>query len=381
MHIAWLTPFLTAGRASGGDIASQDLIDGLRDLGHRVVVHGHRAPQGTEPGVDEVPIGDPVGEASTAGVLTKAGWLFRSLRTGESVSAGKFRSAAFCSRLPAIWAAADLVVVDHVQLAWLAPSDRPFVAVAHNVESAVAEDRATRAGRCAGALLRREARLLARTEQAMARRASAVIALTRSDADHFLRLGARQVVVAPVVGMPLADTGESSASGEPPLADVGLLGLWTWEPNRRGLDWFVDEVVPLLPSGISIAIAGRGAGHLERHPRLRVLGSVPDADAFLRACRLHVIPSVAGGGVQVKTINAIARGVPLVVTPVALRGIEPVPATVTMAGTPRDFAEAVQVRLASPQTVSGAGAAWQQERRGQMRLALAGLLTGLDARG
>src|SRR5690606_2778693 len=43
---------------------------------------------------------------------------------------------------------------------------------------------------------------------------------------------------------------------------VALFGGWTWEPNRRGLAWFIDEVWPRVTSAIGEAeaiVAGSGA--------------------------------------------------------------------------------------------------------------------------
>src|SRR5690606_37319147 len=73
--------------------------------------------------------------------------------------------------------------------------------------------------------------------------------------------------------------------------DAGLIGTWTWRPNRIGLDWFLQDVVPQLDEGMSIAVAGRmPAGLSSRDPRVTFLGPVDDAAAFVRSAR--VIPLI-----------------------------------------------------------------------------------------
>jgi hypothetical protein len=44
--------------------------------------------------------------------------------------------------------------------------------------------------------------------------------------------------------------------------------------------------------------------------------------------KVVAIPTLSGGGIQIKTLDAIASGSAIVATPVALRGISDPPATV-----------------------------------------------------
>jgi hypothetical protein len=55
--------------------------------------------------------------------------------------------------------------------------------------------------------------------------------------------------------------------------------------------------------------------------------------------RVVAVPSVAGGGVQVKTLDAVACGVPVVATPVATRGLRDLPSSVAVAEEGARFAE------------------------------------------
>jgi glycosyltransferase involved in cell wall biosynthesis len=127
-----------------------------------------------------------------------------------------------------------------------------------------------------------------------------------------------------------------------PVTDVALLGTWTWKPNRIGLDWFAREVIKKLPNDVRVQVGGTGADDLRgRASNLEILGRVPSAADFLGRARCIAIPSLEGAGLQVKTLDALAIGRPVVATSFACRGIVMPEVNVTVADEPSRFAEAL----------------------------------------
>jgi glycosyltransferase involved in cell wall biosynthesis len=143
--------------------------------------------------------------------------------------------------------------------------------------------------------------------------------------------------------------------------DVATLGSWTWTANGEGLRWFVEHVVPRLPEGVDVHVGGAGAEPIAGDAPVTLHGRVPDAMEFLQGARVVAAPSVAGSGVQVKTLDAIAAGRPVVATPVATRGLANLPPAVRVAETPEAFAAAVAEALRSP-AGDADGHAWAQAR-------------------
>ena len=76
-------------------------------------------------------------------------------------------------------------------------------------------------------------------------------------------------------------------------------------------------------------------------PGIECPGFVEDAATFLGGGRVVAVPAVAGSGIQVKTLDAIAAGRPTVATTLALRGIDSPPATVRVADEPAEMAAAI----------------------------------------
>ncbi len=101
----------------------------------------------------------------------------------------------------------------------------------------------------------------------------------------------------------------------------------------------MEKVYPHLPTNLSIHIAGLGAEWLKgQYPNINYCGFVPSVQTFMAQAKVLAIPSISGGGVQIKTLDAIASGSPLVATPIALRGISEYPSSVIVAENPEEFA-------------------------------------------
>jgi O-antigen biosynthesis protein len=96
-------------------------------------------------------------------------------------------------------------------------------------------------------------------------------------------------------------------------------------PNVTGLRWFADAVLRHLPS-VKVVVVGQWDAAV-RDPLaaegLEFTGPLSDADlALLRAqVAAHIAPLTAGAGLKSKVIDALASGVPLIATSVAMEGI------------------------------------------------------------
>ncbi|MBX7123997.1 MAG: glycosyltransferase family 4 protein [Opitutaceae bacterium] len=111
------------------------------------------------------------------------------------------------------------------------------------------------------------------------------------------------------------------------LHDIVMAGNFGHPPNLDGLTFFVDHVVPLIlreVPDVSIRIAGRGLPEsvaTGAPPAVRFEGFVPDIRAFFSGARVAVTPVRFGGGVKIKTVEAMSCGAPVVATPVGAEGI------------------------------------------------------------
>ena len=359
MNLLFATSIVPDGTlASGYEIANAAVVDALRRAGARVTVMGFAWPgrAAADPRATVV-LGEMDVRTGTAPLRRKLAWTARALRRGLTFSSAKLAVLPPAELRAAIARAGpfDGYVLNSVQLpgAFEAElTDRPFLFVAHNVEHRSAEENAL-AGRSPVArwLFRREARLLAGLERRLCRRARFVFTLAEEDRAA-LGLAPERAAALPLVTRPAPPAGAARRIE----CDAALIGTWTWEPNRVGLGWFLEKVVPQLPASFSIRIAGAvPAGLGCSHPGVRFVGRVPDAQAFVRTAAVVPLISTAGSGVQLKTIETFELGLPSVATSRSLRGIGWRPANCVVADDPVAFAAALQAAAArAPAAVDGA---------------------------
>ncbi len=354
-RVLYLTTVYPGHRKTGGDVCSQDYIDGLKRSGVEVDVvcflrPGDAAPQ--EPSVHVAAV-RAIESAQSGSQLYL--WLLRSLLRGTPYSATKYHSRAYRRCVQSLLANNSYVfcVLDHAsRLTWMLPHlppSLPIVANTHNIEHRLYEGLQQRAAsRSMRWVYAREARLVEAIERALAARVQEIWTVTPGDGDFYAALTGRPT--QPKIRA--FQTAPAHFQLPAPLPakryDVGLLGNWQWHANLEGLQWFAAQVLPLVP-GLAVEVAGKGADWLQGHrANLAVRGFVADSRQFLCEARVIAIASTSGAGVQIKTLEAIALGLPVVATTFAVRGIQQLPPTVQVADTPERFAALLIAAAARP---------------------------------
>jgi glycosyltransferase involved in cell wall biosynthesis len=96
-----------------------------------------------------------------------------------------------------------------------------------------------------------------------------------------------------------------------------------YEPNLDAARFLVDEVMPLLPE-MTLALVGSSIPAWMRnldHPRIAVLGPVPDMTPHLARSGSMPVPLRAGGGTRLKVLEALAVGTPVISTSLGVEGL------------------------------------------------------------
>lgn len=384
-RIGFLTTVLPHTARGGGEIVSGAFIEAMRTAGHSVTVVGYLRRGDPRPtGGRSIAVAERTIETDAARRREVARWILLGMARREPYSAAKYRSRAYLAALRTVLAdGCDLVVVDHAQLGWLAPALTawrcPVVFIAHNSEHALYRSVAAAADRLAKRqMMLRESRTVERLERRLASLAIETWALTGDDVRTLSSLGAsavRRFDVPPAFGPPR----EAEK-----CFDVGLIGSWTWEPNAVGLRWFLDAVVPRLPDELTIEVAGDGAEWvLGRHPNVRYRGYESEPRRFLSQARVVAVPALRDGGLQIKTLDAVASGSSVVATPFAARGLADLPATVRTADDPSGFAEATAelARGAAPQEGLRLALDWWTRRTKRFRAEVADAVSRVTSGG
>jgi polysaccharide biosynthesis protein PslH len=199
----------------------------------------------------------------------------------------------------------------------------------------------------------REARTLAAFEAHAAVRARETLAVNERERQEMLRLapGARVSVVPNGI-----DAVSFQAPGPPATeAVVVFCGVMDYRPNESGVLWFARDVWPLVtrarPDARFIVVGARPTSAIRAlpgsDPTIQVTGSVPAVQPFLWQAAVSVAPLALAQGLQNKVLEAIAAGLPVVVTPQVAEGLPPdVASSCLVSAAPQDFADAVLRLLA-----------------------------------
>ncbi|MBD2459693.1 glycosyltransferase [Oscillatoria sp. FACHB-1407] len=377
MKVLFLTTVLPSHKLHGSEIASQNFIDGLKQTQKcdiTVVGYSRKEDGELQHQPEEILVQQQYIETKKSGLYPMF-WFALSLLKNIPYSSAKYISNKYIHTLKSLLAKHkyEVVIIDHAQLAWL----RKFIKhpcktvfIAHNIEHEIYQQHLQRSQRAiAKFVYGREATLIERMERDLARAVDVVWTLTQHDADYFSKF--KQPAQVEVFNLPA-----TSASFQHQVLDkqfdIGIIGSWTWKPNEEGLHWFLQEIYPHLPQTLSIHIAGRGADWLtDRYSNITYRGFVPDAQRFMAEARAVAIPILSGGGIQIKTLDAIASGSAIVATPMALRGISHPPKTVQIAQHPQEFAKCLEMTVTTSSTGLEAqraiddASAWYQDRREQ----------------
>ena len=111
----------------------------------------------------------------------------------------------------------------------------------------------------------------------------------------------------------------------PDGVSVLFVGRMSFLANRTAIDWFVDQVLPLLLArhpDVQLRIVGERPSKAllaRASDGVRVVGPVPDLAEEYATATVAVVPVATGTGVQMKLIQALAHGVPCVAAPEAAR--------------------------------------------------------------
>jgi polysaccharide biosynthesis protein PslH len=247
----------------------------------------------------------------------------------------------------------DCVHIEQVQaLASAGPAFSagfPVVLRCQNVESDLWRASARWAGMLSP-LAHFEASRMAAYEARAARSVSGVVALTKGDAEAISRLSGKAVLAVPAPFPPLLDPGTSHLDGTPPVV---LLGDSRWRPNAEAARWFVSSVwsrvVDRLPGARLHAF---GQEPCDSHPSIRWMPSPGDSAEALPAGAILAVPLFVGSGIRIKILEAWARRVPVVASPVAAAGLDVTDGQELLIATdPTDFAAAIARYHASPALV------------------------------
>jgi glycosyltransferase involved in cell wall biosynthesis len=158
-------------------------------------------------------------------------------------------------------------------------------------------------------------RKLRRSERRAWRSMDLCLAVSGLDAEAMRSGGASRVEVVPNGTDPADPNPLPRRSADDPIR-VLFVGNGEYPPYARGLEWLVDEVLPLVRRELpaELVIVGRKPPRMARGPGVHYAGSVPSVEPWYERAHVAVVPVFEGSGTRLKIPEALLRGRPVVST-------------------------------------------------------------------
>ncbi len=282
-------------------------------------------------------------------------WHFlKSVGSEYPFTTQKYRSSAFAQRLSRILAAdpPDLVWFDHTHMGVYVEAVRrwspaPTVLRAHNAEHQLWLQYSQLSPQFwkRGAL-RFQAHKMYHYERRVYAQVDRVIFLSERDRQAFPMPHAR--VIPPGVDLEYFTPQEVS----PERKHLIFLGSMEWIPNLDGLRWFLKEVFPQLRKalpGLRLWVVGKNPPPNLETPGVKITGFVPDVRVYIRKGGLFVVPLRMASGVQIKILEALAMGIPVVTSEAGAAGVPHLRPALAIARTPEEWVQQVLGLFTSPE--------------------------------
>jgi polysaccharide biosynthesis protein PslH len=172
----------------------------------------------------------------------------------------------------------------------------------------------------------REARVLRRFEAEATRAARSTLVVSAREG---VALRSLDPAFNPTVLPNGVDVDAFRNTGQPSIgSEVVFTGVFGYQPNEDGALWLIEHVWPLLRErqpDAHLTLVGTGPSlTLRKRAALagvEVTGTVPDVRPYLWRGSVAVAPLDTARGVQNKVLEAVAAGLPVVVTPAVYEGL------------------------------------------------------------
>ncbi len=361
MKILWVKSDFLQPTNKGGHIRTLETLKRLhlRHEIHYVALDLAEQPGGVERSSEYCTRAYPIPHSAPAhGSLRFGLQLAASLFSPLPLAVSRYRSDGMRRQIETLVRAEkfDSIVCDFLFPAPNLPDPGAAVLFQHNVEAQIWKRQVENAASAPRRLyFRSQYDRMLRYEGQICRAAKSVIAVSAADAQSIRSLYGVSRVAAVPTGV---DLDYFAPPVRPiPTADLVFAGSMDWMPNIDGIQWFVDEVLPLIRKrrpDCSLVIAGRrpapGIQRLaERDSHIRITGTVPDIRPHLWASAVSIVPLRIGGGTRLKIYESMAAKIPVVSTGIGAEGLDIRNGEdIYIAESPAEFAERCLALLDDP---------------------------------
>ncbi|MBL7932959.1 MAG: glycosyltransferase family 4 protein [Bacteroidia bacterium] len=167
---------------------------------------------------------------------------------------------------------------------------------------------------------------LKRFEISVLNKVDAIVPITRTDEEAFIKLGFKKPLFTCITGVDVMEYQTKLKLNEK-AKTVFYFGSMDWLPNQEAAMWFLtncwDRIHKKVPEA-KLIIAGRGMPleffHITR-PNVMIIENVENGKTFFQQHQVMIVPLWSGSGLRIKIIEGMAYGKCIVSTEIGAEGI------------------------------------------------------------
>lgn len=156
-----------------------------------------------------------------------------------------------------------------------------------------------------------------------------VISISNNDMETILKISSKPKLFLhyPQIEFSLVKTLDSVMKNN---RTIVFIGSYKWFPNQKAAEYLINTVMPILRSlvdGVMLLLVGSSptnemikAG--EKFSDILVTGMVPSVDKYINDADIFVNCVEDGSGINIKVIEALAKGIPLISSKFGARGFD-----------------------------------------------------------
>jgi len=161
-----------------------------------------------------------------------------------------------------------------------------------------------------------------RYESGLSKKYDIALCCSEIDKKRLASLGYKNVLIVPN-GVNISEYRYTEKINNP--TSLLFIGTFLYGPNIKGIKYFLNQILPLLPKDLKINLIGsyrnRDFQDFLKNKNVIFHGFVDDINPFLKNA-IFICPLLDGGGTRLKILTAFAAGSPVVSTTKGAEGIE-----------------------------------------------------------
>ena len=189
---------------------------------------------------------------------------------------------------------------------------------------------------------------LEKYELSVLKQCDGIASITLKDSLFFKQICDRVPVIDIPFGINMNNYTVSEQPEDNDFPSLFYIGSLDWLPNIEGLEWFLDEVWPVINQrhpDLKFYVAGRNMPDRIKNtiaPNVIALGEVVDAVEFMRSKSIMLVPLFSGSGIRIKIIEGMAMQKTIISTKIGAEGIHYTNRkNIMIANTPDEFLSAI----------------------------------------